>query len=173
MTLLIIICEENYFDTKEEAQLVIDKEEINMDKVKEFFNSNNYLGEEDYYYIVDDLDYLLEENTKKVRGEVIGWAFLSHRVSRYGSICNHGQTGFKKIIGDNLAQAILLTDTDNIVARNNEGELEIIYSDHDGSHVCKIKPVTKSRWDRFERVINQDFDRAIEFIKDLPSVKIK
>lgn len=139
---------------------------------KLIFDSNDYIENEDMLFIEDDLDYLLSENIVKRRGEILGWIFISKRSSRYGSICNNGQTGFAVKNIPNLTKAILSIDSDRIIIKGSEGELKVSYYDHDGSHNCILKPITKSRFETVER-IKQDYNKMIDYAANIPSVKIK
>lgn len=139
---------------------------------KVIFDSSDYMNEEDWEFIEDDLAYLLSENVRKPRGQVVGYMFLSQRHSHYGSISNHGQTGYKKIDQANLARAILSTSSDSFKVFNEDGLLKVNYYDHDGTHECEIKPITKSRADAVEGRLG-DFDKLIKYAKTMPSVKVK
>lgn len=141
-----------------------------------FFDTNDYLEEgDDYDFMEDDFEYMLELRTNKVRGQVSGYALLSTRSSRYGSISNHGQTGFKVVKNqDNLARAILRTEADRVTAEEVDGELVVSYYDHDGVDTAVVKSVSKSKEDRFSNVIDYSgFEKALEYIEELPSIKIK
>ena len=143
-----------------------------MEKTNIIFNSKNYELEQDGEYIMEDLDYLLSENIVEPRGEIVGWIFLSKRYSRYGSICNHGQAGYSRKNQTVLAEAILSVNADTIIVEKDEGELKVTFVDHDGSHITKIKPITKSRIAPLERVDN-DWDKFMSYIETMPSVKTK
>lgn len=143
-----------------------------MENTNTIFDSNDYLEEQDGGYIMEDLDYLLSENIVEPRGEIVGWIFLSKRYSRYGSICNHGQMGYSRNNQTVLAQAILSVSTDRITVEKDNGELKVIFSDHDGSHITKIKPITKSRVAPLERA-DKDWDKFMSYIETMPSVKTK
>lgn len=136
------------------------------------FDSNDYLEEQDGDYIMEDLDYALSENIVEPRGQIEGWMFLSTRYSRYGSICNHGATGFARKVQKVLAEAILSVDVDRVIVEKDNGELKVTFSDHDGSHITKIKPITKSRVAPLERA-SSDWDKFMDYIKTMPSVKTK
>lgn len=136
------------------------------------FDSNDYLEENDDFYIMEDLDYLLSENIVEPRGQIEGWMFLSKRSSHYGSICNNGATGFARKDKKVLAEAILSVDTDRIVVEKDNGELKVTFSDHDGSHITKIKPITKSRLIPLER-IEDNFDKMLAYVETMPTVKTK
>lgn len=139
----------------------------------EIFNSENYLLNNDGRYTLEDLDYLLSETIVEPKGEIVGWIFLSERFSRYGSICNNGKLGYKKVDKLVLADAILSeTSSDSFTIKNNEDVLQVDYHDHDGTHSCVIKPIEKSRVKAIESKLD-DFDELIEYIKEMPSVKIK
>lgn len=139
---------------------------------KVIFDSSDYINEDYWEFIEDDLAYLLSENIRKPRGQVVGYMFLSQRHSHYGSISNHGQTGYKKVDQANLARAILSTSSDSFKVFGEDGLLKVNYYDHDGVHECEIKPITKSKKNAIENRLN-DFDKLIEYIKEMSSVKVK
>lgn len=141
-------------------------------KNKVIFDSSDYINEDDWEFIEDDLAYLLSESIRKPRGQVVGYMFLSQRHSHYGSISNHGQTGYKKVDQDNLARAILSTSSDSFKVFGEDGLLKVNYYDHDGTHECEIKPITKSRADAVEGRLD-NFDKLIKYVKTIPSVKAK
>lgn len=145
------------------------REEENLSKGI-FFDSDTYMYEEDFEYIVDDLDYLLKQYTRKSKGEIVGWLMLSHRSSRYGSICNNGATGYAELSGTDLSRAILtFSSADKITLKDNDGILEVTYYDHDGTDRCEVKSITRSR----EAVIesNGTFEQIISHLETIPSVK--
>lgn len=140
---------------------------------KVIFDSNDYINEEDWEFVELDLAYLLLENVRKPRGQVVGYVFLSKRHSHYGSISNHGQTGYKKVDQANLTRAILsMSSSDSFKVFGENGILKVNYYDHDGTHECEIKPITKSRADAVEGRLD-DFDKLIDYVKTMPSVKVK
>lgn len=140
---------------------------------KVIFDSNDYINEEHVEFIEQELEYLLSEHIRKPRGQVVGYIFLSKRHSRYGSICNNGKTGYRKVNGDDLTQAILsMSSCDSFEVFSEDGLLKVNYHDHDGTHECEIKPITKSRVDAVENRLG-DFDKLIEYAKGMPSIKVK
>lgn len=142
-------------------------------KNKVIFDSNDYVNEQDGEFIEEDLAYLLSEHTVKTRGKVVGYMFLSKRHSRYGSICNNGKTGYRKVNGGDLTQAILsVSSCDSFEVFSEDGLLKVNYYDHDGTHECEIKPITKSKKNAIENRLN-DFDKLIEYTKEMSSVKVK
>lgn len=138
--------------------------------MKILFDSNDLYDVEDIDIIIDELAYVLQTNTRKPRGEVQGFLFKSQRSSRYGSICNNGQTGFSKKMIPNLLKAILSIESDSVVVWDNDGELLVSYHDHDGSHNCTIYPITKSKADRFANASYQQLNKLSE---NLVPVKTK
>lgn len=144
-----------------------------MSENKVIFDSRDYMNDEDWEYIELDLDYVLLENVRKPRGQVVGYIFLSKRYSHYGSISNHGQTGYKKVDQADLARAILsITSSDSFEVFSEDGLLKVNYYDHDGTHKCEIKPITKSRDEAVEGRLG-DFDKLIKYAKTMPSLKVK
>lgn len=146
-----------------------------MLKEKVLFDTNDYL-EEDYYgdIVLDELNYILEEKVNKPRGTVVQWVLLSQRSSHYGSICNNGAQGYSDLKNDNLAQAILNIETDRVVLIDNGGVLQVNFYDHDGVHMCEVKSISKSKANYYNEVIEYDsFENKLEYIKKLPSLKVK
>lgn len=142
-------------------------------KNKLIFDSNDYINEEHVEFIEQELEYLLSEHTVKTRGQVVGYIFLSKRYSHYGSICNNGKTGYRKVNGSDLTQAILsVSSCDSFEVFSEDGLLKVNYHDHDGTHECEIKPITKSRVDAVENRLG-DFDKLIKYAKGMPSIKVK
>ena len=147
-----------------------------MSNEKILFDTDNYIGEEFYdsEFMLDDLEYVLEENVNKPRGTVVQWVLLSKRSSHYGSICNNGAQGYSDLKNDNLAQAILNIETDRVVLMDNEGVLQVNFYDHDGVHMCEVKSISKSRANHYNSVIEyESFEDKLAYIKKLPSLKIK
>lgn len=141
--------------------------------MKILLDSNDFMDEMDYDIFLDELRFILEEKTRKPSGEVLGFMFKSKRQSRYGAICNHGQTGFAKKITPRLYTAILSFDADSIVIWDDNGELMVSYYDHDGSHNCKVYPITKSKLQAIDN-ISHDFDKTLHYIDNkMTSLKIK
>lgn len=142
-------------------------------KNKVIFDSNDYINEEHVEFIEQELEYLLSEHIRKPRGQVVGYIFLSKRHSHYGSICNNGKTGYRKVNGGDLTQAILsVSSCDSFKVFSEDGLLKVNYYDHDGTHECEIKPIAKSREEAVEGRLN-DFDKLIEYVKGMPSIKVK
>lgn len=138
------------------------------------FDTNDY--QEDWGFMEDDLQYILDEYTNKPRGEVAKWVLLSTRTSRYGSISNHGQTGYLDLRSMNLASALLSATqhSERIVVSDYEGELQVDYHDHDGTHHAVVKSVSKSRGDHYNNVIEyRPFDKKVAYIEKLPTLKTK
>lgn len=138
------------------------------------FDTNDY--QEDWGFMEDDLQCILDEYTNKPRGEVAKWVLLSTRTSRYGSISNHGQTGYLDLRSMNLASALLSAtrNSERIVVSDYEGELRVDYHDHDGTHHAVVKSVSKSRGDHYKNVIEyKPFDKKVDYIEKLPTLKTK
>lgn len=141
-------------------------------KSKVIFNSDDYMSSGIEDLIFEDLDCLLSETIVKSKGEIVGWMFLSKRNSHYGSISNHGKIGYRKVDKVNLVDAVLSVEADSIIIKDDDGILKVNYYDHDGSHCCTVKPIVKSRVNAIESKLH-DFDKLIEYVKTMPSVKIK
>lgn len=140
---------------------------------KVIFDSSDYMNEEDWGFIEDDLAYLLSENVRTPRGQVVGYMFLSKRHSHYGSIGNNGKTGYRKVNGGDLIQAVLsMSSCDSFELLGENGLIKVNYHDHDGTHECEIKPITKSREKAVEGRLD-DFDRLIDYVREMPSIKVK
>ena len=138
------------------------------------FDTNDY--QEDWDFMEIDLQYILDEYTNNPRGEVAKWVLLSTRTSRYGSISNHGQTGYLDLRSMNLASALLSAtrNSERIVVSDYEGELRVDYHDHDGTHHAVVKSVSKSRGDHYNNVIEyRPFDKMVAYIEKLPTLKTK
>lgn len=138
------------------------------------FDTNDY--QEDWGFMENDLQYILDEYTNNPRGEVVKWVLLSTRTSRYGSISNHGQTGYLDLRSMNLASALLSAtrNSERIVVSDYEGELRVDYHDHDGTHHAVVKSVSKSRGDHYNNVIEcKSFDKKVAYIEKLPTLKTK
>lgn len=140
------------------------------------FDSETHMNDEFYdgELILDDLAYSVEQNTTKPRGDVKQWVLLSKRFSIYGSICNNGAYGYYDLKGEDLAQEILNIETDRIVLKDNNGKLQVNLYDHDGVHMCEVKSISKSRSNYYNSVLEyESFNDKLEYIKKLPSLKIK
>lgn len=138
------------------------------------FDTEDY--QEDWDFMEIDLQYILDEYTNNPRGEVAKWVLLSTRTSRYGSISNHGQTGYLDLRSMNLASALLSAtrNSERIVVSDYEGELRVDYHDHDGTHHAVVKSVSKSRGDHYNNVIEYSpFDKKVAYIEKLPTLKTK
>lgn len=166
----------NLYESKEVREINEQLEKDQEENLKNgiFFDTDTYRYEEDFEYIVDDLAYLLETYVNKARGEVVEWTMLSRRTSHYGAICNNGATGYGKLNGTDLSRALLMVDSDSFDLRDNDGVLEARFYDHDGTNICEIKPITKSKENTFANKVNHgEFDKLIDYIQSLPSLKIK
>lgn len=135
-------------------------------------DTNDYL--DDYDFMMDEMNCILKRKVSKPRGNVVQWVLLSQRSSHYGSICNNGATGYLDFKTKNLANEIMNVNTDRIVVIDNNGFLQIEFHDHDGTHICEVKPISKSRANYYNSTLEyKPFDKKIEYIKNLPSLKIK
>lgn len=138
------------------------------------FDTNDY--QEGWEIMEDELQYVLDEYTNNPRGEVAKWVLLSTRTSRYGSISNHGKTGYLDLHSMNLASALLSATqhSECIVVSDCEGELQVDYHDHDGTHHAVVKSVSKSKGDYYNNVIEyKSFDKKVAYIEKLPTLKTK
>jgi len=140
-------------------------------KNKVIFDSNDYDNEE-FEFILDEFKYLLAKHVKTPRGKIVGWLFISKRNSHYGAISNNGKTGFARKNCVKLIDAILSIESDSIVIEDDQGELLVTYYDHDGSNVCKIKPITESRKSVIDNK-EHDFNKLMQYADKIPTVKVK
>lgn len=140
--------------------------------MKILFDSKDYENSIDSSIMIEDIEYVLEDKVRKIRGEVVGFVFKSKRESRYGSICNNGQMGYSIKMVSDLKRAILNIKFDEIVIWDNEGELLVCYYDHDGSHNCTIHPITKSK---LQTVKNKEhnFNKMLNYIETMTTMKTK
>lgn len=137
------------------------------------FDSNEYSDLGDYDFILDSLKTALDNHIKKPRGNIKAWAFLAYRSSQYGSIAYNGQRGYMDIKTQDLAQAILETSTDHLFITADGEDLQVIYTDYDGSHICTVRPVISSKLDHYNYILSREFNTVIEYIQALPTVKVK
>lgn len=148
-----------------------------MTKTNIIFNTDDYKGENDEMFMTDDMSYLIDEYVRKSNGTVKGFAVLAKRSSHYGVIGGNGAVGYNHSHSKDLVNAILtLThNSDKIVGLiNDNGELQVNYYDHDGVHETTWARITKSTEERFDNLVNySEHEEIVEFIDNLPSVKIK
>ena len=128
------------------------------------FDSNEYSDLGDYDFILDSLKTALDNHIKKPRGNIKAWAFLAYRSSQYG---------YMDIKTQDLAQAILETSTDHLFITADGEDLQVIYTDHDGSDICTVRPVISSKLDHYNYILSREFNTVIEYIQALPTVKVK
>ena len=144
--------------------------------MKKIFDTDNYL-EDEYDFMIEDINYMLDEYVTKTSGVIEGFAVLSHRSSHYGSIGGNGRIGFSKSMKTNLADAILSISpsSDRAIGFVNEnGELQVDFYDHDGVHHTVWHRITSSKKPRFDNLLrNSSFDEILKFINSLTTVKIK
>ena len=142
---------------------------------KTIFDTEDYYDEEmDYQDVAFYLGETLENHISRYSTEKRDWVILSKRSSRYGSICNNGATGYKKVLNRTLEDAVLSGNFDRIIAKEVDGVLCVDYMDHDGTHHGQLKSLSKVNSDKLERLEDYfDFDDVIEFVKELPYVKVK
>lgn len=141
-----------------------------------FFDSDLYKNTDDYDFLSDDLDELIEEYTNKPRGEVSYYAILSKRSSpQYGYMGNDGAEGFMQIQTTELSGVVKrLFNNDRVTMKDNNGVLQVVASHHDGSEICEIKPITKSKVQEFQNALyTNSVDNVVELLKKSPSITIK
>lgn len=132
------------------------------------FDSEDFLDTDS---MLEDLGYLFEEN--KPRGIIKHWVLLSKRESRYGKICNHGATGYLDLQGTDLAKAILQVKTDHLEIFDEKGVMKLKFHDHDGTHTCEIKPISETRMNEYCKFESDWLEEKIEFLEEIPSLKVK
>lgn len=148
-----------------------------MDENKVIFNTGDYDAEDNIDFLSMDIGFLLDEYIRNTSGEVKAYAVLSKRSSRYGYIGNNGAVGYNYSNHSKLENAILsmASDSDRIIGYVNEdGELQVNYYDHDGVHQTTWSRVTRSRYERFRRLLsNYKHQDIVEYIQELPKIEIK
>lgn len=145
---------------------------------KTLFNSDQHCYEDENLYseMESELDYILNETVAKGRGVISGYGMVANRSSRYGSIGGAGQVGYMKSNEVRLSKAILgvSSNSDKITVKDNDGELQVNYHDHDGIHHVTFKRITSSREESFNNMlVIGTHDEIIEYLDKLPSVKVK
>lgn len=144
---------------------------------KSLYNTDNYIEDEDYTYAREALEYVISEKIVKPRGQVEAWAVRVERSSpRYGYMANHGAVGFGAYDGGDLAEAILRFSggNDSYQITDEDGVVKVSYNHHDGSDIAEFRPVTKSKVDKFWDIRhNSSHDEIIEYIEELPELKVK
>lgn len=136
------------------------------------FDSDNYNCTDDW---MSDLEYIIGERID-IPANTGEWVLLSSRFSRYGSIANHGKTGFSILKGTNLADALMSINCDRVVLKSGKdfNELQVDYHDHDGVNMCTVKYVEKSNYNQYRRIVQHGrFYDIINFIEELPSLELK
>lgn len=126
--------------------------------------------------VVESVAIALEDKLV-LRGEIIGYAFLSKRESHYGSIGGNGAIGFNYAPFPFLADAIVSMWTGNIYnfsVENQDGILHALYDDHDGTHNCTIHPITRSRENKwFFTRKRGSFEDIIKYIQSIPPLRFR
>lgn len=140
-----------------------------------FFNSTSYQFETDPDFIEEDVEYYLNEYTNKPRGEVVSYALASERVSHYGAIANNGAKGYGTSNSPEMKDAVIkLFGNNNVTMGDSNGKLQVISSHHDGSDISELKPITKSRADKWNSLVEYGtHEEIMNFLDKIPSVKIK
>lgn len=135
----------------------------------------------DHFYtfeanVAEDVEDVLS-NRLVIRGEIIGYAFLSKRESHYGSIGGNGAIGYNYYPRSSLGEAIVSMWTGNIynfMVVNQDGVLHVHYDDHDGTHNCTIHPITKSRENKwFFTRKRESFEDIVEYIQSIPPLRFR
>ena len=139
-----------------------------------FFDSSLYRGDEDISEIADDAKYFLEKYTDQPRGEIKYYALLAKRstnLDEQGGI----EEGYRNISSNKLEDIVVQTlDEDRVYLKDNQGNLELVTIDYDGSNVCEVKPITKSTAKEYDTVAKtKNTENVVRFLKKIPSVKIK
>lgn len=144
------------------------------------FDTDVYVYDNDQHRIVDELENILEEHTNKPKGEVITYALLAKKENsgenNQGAIHYHETEGYMKTRSDRLSVAIIamFNESDRIKLRNNQGILELVANRQDGVDVCEIKPITKSKFEEYNKKTNHsNIGEVVSFLKTIPSITLK
>lgn len=124
----------------------------------------------------DAIQVAVEQYEKRYRTEVVALLLEGHRSSRYGSICGHGQTGYRLIeTAQELESMFHRYDNFDMVDSMTDA-LTIVLYDHDGSTTFNLMPITQSKIDAnpnlYEDVQYGLYDAHERFAERLSYLKV-
>lgn len=137
-----------------------------------------FTSEQEYYSyedLAEDLQYVLQENVKQPRGEVVFYVPLSKRSSHYGSISHNNEYGYAEPKTDLLKGMLSITaDAFEVFVDDRDNLLQVRYYDHDGTNTVTWRVITKSNEDKHNNVKQYgSHDEYIEYLLERPALKIK